>query len=93
VEFMVDKAALEQLFLSTIPLTVPHSSPLSFGAGTIDRILADVPSGLNLTPPQEIKKLHTTNGLLSFNALQPIQAILPTAQSTYSRQNESLPNG
>jgi hypothetical protein len=30
---------------------------LSSGAGTIGQIVADVPSGLSLTPPQEIKNL------------------------------------
>jgi hypothetical protein len=35
-----------------IPLTAPHSS----GAGTIGQLVADVPSGLSLTPPQETKK-------------------------------------
>jgi hypothetical protein len=29
---------------------------LSFGAGTIGQLVADVPSGLSLTPPQEINK-------------------------------------
>jgi hypothetical protein len=29
---------------------------LSSGAGTIDQFVADVPSGLSLTPPQETKK-------------------------------------
>jgi hypothetical protein len=33
--------------------TTPHSSS---GAGIIGQILADVPSGLSLTPPQETKK-------------------------------------
>jgi hypothetical protein len=36
-----------------IPPTTQHSS--SSGAGTIGQILADVPSGLSLTPPQETK--------------------------------------
>jgi hypothetical protein len=34
-----------------IPSTAPHSS----GAGTIDQLVADVPSGLSLTAPQETK--------------------------------------
>jgi hypothetical protein len=33
-----------------------HIHHLSFGAGTIGQILADVPSGLSFTPPQETKK-------------------------------------
>jgi hypothetical protein len=35
--------------------TAPHS-PLSSGAGTIDQLVAHVPSGLSVTPPHEIKK-------------------------------------
>jgi hypothetical protein len=37
-----------------IPPTVPHSSSWS-GADTIGQLVADVPSGLSLTPPQEPK--------------------------------------
>jgi hypothetical protein len=36
-----------------IPLTAPHSSS---GAGTIGQLVADVPSGLSLTPPQETEQ-------------------------------------
>jgi hypothetical protein len=35
------------------PPTAPHS--LSSGAGTIGQLVADVPSGVSLTPPQESK--------------------------------------
>jgi hypothetical protein len=42
-----------------IQLTAPHH--LSSGAGTIGQVVADVPSRLSLTPPQETKKkLHLT---------------------------------
>jgi hypothetical protein len=37
-----------------IPLTAPHSS-LSSGAGTVDQLVAVVPSGLGFTSPQEKK--------------------------------------
>jgi hypothetical protein len=40
-----------------IPPIAPHSS--SSGAGTIGQLVADVPSGLSLTPPQEAKKKKT----------------------------------
>jgi hypothetical protein len=61
VGFVVDKVALGQVSLLVlrfplpifIPPTAPHSSS---GAGTIGQTVADVPSGLSLTPPQEIKK-------------------------------------
>jgi hypothetical protein len=36
-----------------IPSTVLHSS--SSGAGTVGQLVADIPSGLSLTPPQETK--------------------------------------
>jgi hypothetical protein len=38
-----------------IPPTAPHSS----GVGTIGQLLAHVTSGLNVTPPQETKKITT----------------------------------
>jgi hypothetical protein len=38
--------------LILIPPAAPHSS-LSSGAGTIGQTVADIPSGLSLTPPQE----------------------------------------
>jgi hypothetical protein len=34
-----------------------HTHHLSSGAGTIGQLVADVPSGFSLTPPQETKKL------------------------------------
>jgi hypothetical protein len=37
-----------------------HTHHLSSGAGTIGQILADVPSGPSLTPPQETTKTTTT---------------------------------
>jgi hypothetical protein len=43
--FVVDKAALGQVF-----------SKYSSRSGTIGQIVANVPSGLSLTPPQEKKK-------------------------------------
>jgi hypothetical protein len=40
-----------------IPPTGPHSHHLSPGAGTIGQLMAEVPSGLSLTPPQETKTI------------------------------------
>jgi hypothetical protein len=40
-------------FPLTIPPTAPQSSSISSRAGTIRQLVADVPSGLSLTPPQE----------------------------------------
>jgi hypothetical protein len=61
VVFVVNKVALGQVFSEyfgfpcqiLIPLTAPHSSS---GAGTRGQLVADVPNGLSLTPPQESKK-------------------------------------
>jgi hypothetical protein len=61
--FVVDKVTMGQFFFQVfrfllpilIPPTAPHSS-LSSGAGTIGQLVADVPSGLSLTPPKETKK-------------------------------------
>jgi hypothetical protein len=36
-----------------------HTHHLSSGAGIIDQLVADVPSGLNLTHPKELKKNYT----------------------------------
>jgi hypothetical protein len=62
--FVVDKVALGQVFSEYVGfpckflfhrlLHIHHH--LSSGAGTIGQLVADVPSGLSLTPHQEIKK-------------------------------------
>jgi hypothetical protein len=64
VGFVADKMALGQVFSEYFGFPCQFSFHqllhihyhLSSGAGTIDQIVADVPSGLSLTPPQEIKK-------------------------------------
>jgi hypothetical protein len=72
VGFMVDKVALVQVFSEYFGFPCQFSfhrllhthHHLSSGACTIGQIVADVPSGLDLTPPppQEIKiiELNTT---------------------------------
>jgi hypothetical protein len=47
VGFVVDKVAMGQDFLRVLRFP---------GAGTIGQLVADVPSGFSLTPPQETKK-------------------------------------
>jgi hypothetical protein len=39
-----------------LPILIPPSAPHSSGAGTIGQLVAAVPSGLSLTPPQGTKK-------------------------------------
>jgi hypothetical protein len=65
VGFVVDKVALGQVFseyfgfpcqFSFHRLLHIHHHHQSSGAGTIGQLVADVPSGLSLTPPQETKK-------------------------------------
>jgi hypothetical protein len=41
------------------PVPIPNSHHLSSGAGTIGQLVADVPSGLSVTPPQETEKKLT----------------------------------
>jgi hypothetical protein len=66
VVFVMDKVVLGQVFseyfcfpcqFSFHPLLHTH---LSSGAATEGKIVADVPSGLSLTPPQETKQAVTT---------------------------------
>jgi hypothetical protein len=48
------------LFLFFLPIPIPQLAPRSSsimcGTGTTGQTVADVPSGLSLSPPQEIKK-------------------------------------
>jgi hypothetical protein len=63
VGFVVDKVALEQVFSEYFGFPCQfsfhrllHTHHLSSGAATIGQLVADVPSGLSLTPPQQTKK-------------------------------------
>jgi hypothetical protein len=60
---MVDKVALGQVFSEYFGLICQfsfhrllHTHHLSSGAGTIGQLVADVPGGLSLTPPQGNKR-------------------------------------
>jgi hypothetical protein len=60
VGFVVDKVALGQVFFEdfSVPCQLSfhrllHTHHLSSRAGTTGQLVADVPSGLGLTPPQE----------------------------------------
>jgi hypothetical protein len=62
-EFVVEKVALGQVFFEYFDLPCQFSFPqllythyLASEAGTRGQLVADVPSGLSLTPPQETKK-------------------------------------
>jgi hypothetical protein len=61
--FVVDKVALGQVFSEYVGYPCQfsfhhllHTQHLPSGAGTIGQLVADVPSGLSLAPPQETKK-------------------------------------
>jgi hypothetical protein len=62
VGFVVDKVALGQVFSEYFGFPCQFSFHrllhihLSSGAGTIGQLLADISSGLSLSPPQETKK-------------------------------------
>jgi hypothetical protein len=63
VRFVVDEVALGQVFSEYFGFPCQssfhrllHNHHLSSGAGTIGQQVADVPSGLSLTPPRETKK-------------------------------------
>jgi hypothetical protein len=65
VGFVVDKVALGQVFSQYFDFPCQfsfhrllHTHHLSSGAGTTGQLVAGVPSGLSLTPPQETTKLN-----------------------------------
>jgi hypothetical protein len=74
VGFVVDKVALGQFFSQYFGFLCQFSfhrllhtrHHLSSGAGTIDQLVADVPSGLSLTPPQQTKKKKKKGSWKSF---------------------------
>jgi hypothetical protein len=64
VGFVVDKVAFRQVSFEYFGFPCQftfrrrlHLHHLSFGAGTIDQIVAEVPGELSLTPPHEITSL------------------------------------
>jgi hypothetical protein len=66
VGFVVDEVALRQVFSPSTSVSPANShffhmlhGHLSSGAGIRGPLVADVPSGRSLTPPQEIKKKPT----------------------------------
>jgi hypothetical protein len=82
VVFVVDKVALGQVFSEYFGFHCQfsfhrqlHTHHLSSGAGIIGQLVADVTSGLSLTPPQETKK-KKKRGILSYNFQYPFQCML-----------------
>jgi hypothetical protein len=67
---LVDKVALGQVFSEYIGFPCQFSfhillhTHLSSGTGTVGQLVADVPSGLSLTPPQETKKKKLWRNML-----------------------------
>jgi hypothetical protein len=56
VGFVLDKVALGQVFSEYFGFPCQFSFHRLLHTGTIGQLVADVPSGLSLTPPQENKK-------------------------------------
>jgi hypothetical protein len=68
---VVDKVAVQQVFSEYLSFPCQfsfhrllHTHHLSSGAGTTGQLVADVASGLSLTPPQETKLKNTTEECL-----------------------------
>jgi hypothetical protein len=68
VGFVVDKVALVQVLSEYFGFPCQfsfqrllHTYHLSSGPGTIGQLVADVPTGLSLTPPRESKKKETSS--------------------------------
>jgi hypothetical protein len=68
VRFVVDNVALGQVFSEYFGFPCPfsfhrllHTHHLSSVAGTIGQLVADVPSGLSLTPPQGTTNYKTSH--------------------------------
>jgi hypothetical protein len=83
VAFVADKVALGQVFSVYLGFPCQFSfhrlfhiyHPLSCGTGTIWQLVADLPSGLSLTPPKETKK-KTNYGVSSTDSASWIGAII-----------------
>jgi hypothetical protein len=82
VGFVVDKVAVGQIFSEYFGYPyhfsfhrLLHTHHLSSGAGTIGQLVAGVPSGLSLTPPQETKLKTKKNyfTMLSFARLHSVE--------------------
>jgi hypothetical protein len=58
-KFVVDKEALGQVYSEYFgfPCQFSFCQILLAGAGKIGQLLADIPNGLSLTPPHDIKKI------------------------------------
>jgi hypothetical protein len=62
VGFVVDNVVLEQVFSEYFGFSCQFSihqmlhTHLSFGAGKVSQLIADVPSGVSLNLPQKIKR-------------------------------------
>jgi hypothetical protein len=77
VGFVPDKVVLGQVFSEYFGFPCQFSfhrlldtHHLSSGAGTVDQLVPDVPSGLSLTPPQETKQKTEKLMLLPLHGLQ-----------------------
>jgi hypothetical protein len=90
----VDKVALGQVFSEyfgfpcLIPSTAPHSSSIIRGWHNRS-VVADVPSGLSHTPPQE-KKTNETNLLVLFKINLKLAALITSSLFMYINRDPVL---
>jgi hypothetical protein len=80
VGFVVNKVALGQIFSEYCGFSYQfafhpllHTHHLSSGAGTIDQLVAEIPSGLRLAPPQETKLaiyISSTLWIVEFRSME-----------------------
>jgi hypothetical protein len=93
--FVVDKVALGQVFSEYFGFPCQfsfhrllHIHHLSSGARTIGQLVADIPSGLSLTPPQDTNKKTTV-----VQELRPYGGVITALTSATSEIiNESQPD-
>jgi hypothetical protein len=66
---------------------------LSSGAGTIGKLVADVPSGFSLIPPQEIKKKNCETDRKEFFCSQKFQRGLSSVETRCEHWNVEINEG
>jgi hypothetical protein len=91
VGFVVDKVALGQVFCEYFGFPCKfsfyrllHIHHLSSGAGIIGQLVADVPSGLSLTPPQEEAK---SRSVIIFTRREGLDRVEGVSLETVPAQN------
>jgi hypothetical protein len=94
VGFEVDKVTLGQVFFEYFGLPcqllfrrLPHIHHLSSGASTISQIVADVLSGLSLTPLQTKKRNYLSAFILFVCRQRPCDGLISSNRSNERKHN------